>query len=40
MAQSSSASGTSSRRHLREHDVSSPNSPRYAESESDGKEVS
>ncbi|KAJ8667269.1 hypothetical protein QAD02_008931 [Eretmocerus hayati] len=38
MAQSSSASGTSSRRHLREHNVSSPGSPRYADSEWEVKE--
>ncbi|XP_001605346.2 coiled-coil domain-containing protein 102A [Nasonia vitripennis] len=39
MAQSSSASGTSSRRHLREHDASSPGSPRYADSEWESKEA-
>ncbi|XP_058793219.1 coiled-coil domain-containing protein 102A [Phymastichus coffea] len=39
MAQSSSASGTSSRRHLREHDASLPSSPRYADSEWESKET-
>lgn len=39
MAQSSSASGTSSRRHLRDHDSSSTGSTRYADGDWETKEV-
>ena len=40
MAQSFSAGGgTSNRRYLREHNINSPNSPRYAESDWETKEV-
>lgn len=39
MAQSSSADGTSSRRHMRDHDANSPGSSRYADSDWETKEV-
>ncbi|XP_014207417.1 coiled-coil domain-containing protein 102A [Copidosoma floridanum] len=39
MAQSSSVSGTSSRRHLRDHGVSSPGSPRYADADWESREA-